>query len=186
MGFNEKIKLEAKKMANFRCCMCRALIVDVHHLLPQKDGGDDSLQNAATLCGACHRTYGNNPDHRKTIKDMRDHWHAICEQQNKNFPTDKTSMLEKIDRLDNNIGDIKLTLANYFKEAASQIEKAQSLENISTVTHAVSSGSGFDIFEELGGVCPECGYPLERNIDKDGSISASCNNRKCIERMNSY
>ena len=186
MGFSEKLKLETKKRANFRCCMCRALIVDVHHIIPQKDGGDDSLQNASTLCGSCHRTYGNNPDHRKTIRDMRDHWVAICEQQNNSFPLLETPILEKIDSMDNNIEDIKTTLSNYFKEAATQIEKAKSLENISSLTFAVSSGSNLNIYDELGGTCPECGYQLEKIVDQKGNVSAKCNNLSCIERMGSY
>jgi uncharacterized protein with PIN domain len=44
----------------------------------------------------------------------------------------------------------------------------------------------FDIFEELGGICPECGHPLEKIIDENGNISARCNNPPCIERMSSY
>ncbi len=44
----------------------------------------------------------------------------------------------------------------------------------------------FDIFEELEGTCPECGYPLEKIIDDNDNISARCNNPACIERMSSY
>jgi len=44
----------------------------------------------------------------------------------------------------------------------------------------------FDIFEELNGICPECGYPLEKIVEENGSISARCKNQPCIERMSSY
>ena len=44
----------------------------------------------------------------------------------------------------------------------------------------------FDIFEELGGICPECGHPLEKIVEEDGSVSARCNNPPCVQRMSSY
>lgn len=52
--------------------------VDVHHIIPVKDGGDNTETNAAPLCPLCHRQYGNNPDHRKMIRERRDAHYKRC------------------------------------------------------------------------------------------------------------
>ncbi len=80
MAFSEAIKLEVKRRAHFTCCWCRdrQRKVDIHHIVPQADGGADELDNAAPLCGACHTLYGNNPDLRKEIRSRRDQWNELC------------------------------------------------------------------------------------------------------------
>jgi len=74
MTFSEKVKLEAKRKSAFRCCICHRPFVEVHHIVPQAEGGPDTFSNAATLCSSCHDLYGGNPEKRKIIRQMRDHW----------------------------------------------------------------------------------------------------------------
>ncbi len=82
MVFSEKIKLDAKEKAHFRCCICYKKFVEVHHITPQADGGSDLLENAAPLCASCHDLYGGNPEKRKQIKQMRDHlWTLVAEME---------------------------------------------------------------------------------------------------------
>ncbi len=83
MSFSESLKLEVKRKAHFTCCWCnvRDNKVDVHHIVPQAEGGPDTEDNAAPLCGSCHDKYGNNPDLRKEIKNRRDHWYELCERR---------------------------------------------------------------------------------------------------------
>ena len=42
--------------------------------MPQAEGGDNSLENAAPLCALCHDLYGGNPEKRKALRQMRDYW----------------------------------------------------------------------------------------------------------------
>jgi hypothetical protein len=56
--------------------------VDIHHIQPQELGGENSEENAAPLCGACHDLLGSNPDLRKEIKSRRNHWYEICQTKN--------------------------------------------------------------------------------------------------------
>lgn len=79
MAFNEATKLKAKRLAHFSCVMCHQPLVEVHHIVPQKDGGSDELDNAAALCAGCHDLFGGNPDKRKQIREMRDFWYELCE-----------------------------------------------------------------------------------------------------------
>src|ERR1043165_5120294 len=81
MPFSEKVKLEAKKRSAFRCCICHKPFVEIHHIIPQADGGADTLDNAATLCSSCHDLYGGNPEKRKIIKQMRDHWWELMSKR---------------------------------------------------------------------------------------------------------
>ena len=81
MPFPEPIKLEAKKRANFKCCVCQTEFVEVHHIKPQAEGGSDDIKNAAPLCAGCHKKYGGNPELRKQLREMRDHWWEKCSPQ---------------------------------------------------------------------------------------------------------
>lgn len=74
VAFSEKIKLEAKRKSAFRCVVCIKPFVEVHHILPQECGGDDTIDNAAPLCASCHDLFGGNPNKRKQIRQMRDFW----------------------------------------------------------------------------------------------------------------
>jgi len=80
MSFPESTKLTVKRKADFSCCWCRDRHnkVDVHHIIPEAQGGSDEEDNAAPLCGSCHDKYGGNPNLRKEITLRRDQWYEIC------------------------------------------------------------------------------------------------------------
>lgn len=77
MAFSERTKLEAKKRSAFRCCICQKMFVEVHHIVPQAQGGSDDIENAAPLCSSCHDLFGGNPEKRKQIREMRDYWWSL-------------------------------------------------------------------------------------------------------------
>jgi len=60
------------------CCLCHMVGVDIHHIVPQSEGGLDTEENAAPLCPSCHETYGANLQKRKFIREARDLWYEIC------------------------------------------------------------------------------------------------------------
>lgn len=79
MAFSEQLKLEVKKKSHFRCCLCeKKLPLEIHHIIPQAEGGPDEIDNAAPLCNNCHDAWGDNPIKRKWIRETRDHWYAVC------------------------------------------------------------------------------------------------------------
>lgn len=79
MGFSETIKKEVKEKAAFRCCRCQNIGIHIHHIIPQKDGGSDDIDNAAPLCPNCHNDFGDNSEKRKEIHHMRDWWYNQVE-----------------------------------------------------------------------------------------------------------
>lgn len=84
MGFSEQIKERVKKKAFFRCVICQKPFVEVHHIVPQEEGGEDIEENAAPLCARCHDLYGANPEKRKQIRQMRNHWYESVEKMLRN------------------------------------------------------------------------------------------------------
>ncbi|MGD9161099.1 MAG: HNH endonuclease [Desulfobacteraceae bacterium] len=78
MAFSEAVKLKVRKKSHFSCCLCKAIGVKVHHIIPQEEGGSDKEENAAPLCPSCHETYGANPQKRKFIREARNLWYEIC------------------------------------------------------------------------------------------------------------
>jgi len=91
VAFTEALKINVRKQAHFSCCLCHAVDVEVHHIIPQGEGGPDSEDNAAPLCASCHNIYGANPQKRKFIREARDHWYEVCR---KRFATDPDGLEE--------------------------------------------------------------------------------------------
>ena len=80
MPFSQRTKERVRKQAWFACCICKkiSMSLETHHIVPQKDGGPDTEDNAAPLCASCHGSYGGNPDLRSQIRTRRDHWYEQC------------------------------------------------------------------------------------------------------------
>ncbi len=95
MAFSEALKLKVRKKAHLSCCLCKAIGVEVHHIIPQEEGGPDTEENAAPLCPSCHEAYGANPQKRKFIREARDLWYEICEKRYASDP----DRLDEIKRL---------------------------------------------------------------------------------------
>ena len=89
MAFSEALKKQVRRRAHQRCCICHAIGVEIHHIVPQEQDGPDTEDNAAPLCPSCHDTYGANPVKRKFIREARDHWFEICD---KRYASDDTGL----------------------------------------------------------------------------------------------
>jgi hypothetical protein len=94
--FGEGLKLKIRRRAAFRCCRCHEIGVEVHHILPQADGGPDTEDNAAPLCPNCHTWFGANPEKRKEIRQMRDWWYDVCDSK---YGSDVSHTDERLDEL---------------------------------------------------------------------------------------
>jgi hypothetical protein len=78
LAFSEAVRAAVRRNAHFACCLCHDLGVEVHHIVPQGQGGSDDESNAAPLCPTCHERYGANPDKRKFIREAREFWYELC------------------------------------------------------------------------------------------------------------
>lgn len=81
MGFSDELKLVVRRRAHFMCCLCHLAYVEVHHIIPEAEGGPNTESNAAPLCPACHDMFGADPKKRKYIRQARDLWYEVCEKR---------------------------------------------------------------------------------------------------------
>lgn len=95
MPFSEKIKREAMIACGRRCCICHKSCgnkMEVHHIIPHSEGGEDTFENAIPLCFDCHAEAGHyNPNHPKGIKfskeelkKHRDNWYKKVKEEKAN------------------------------------------------------------------------------------------------------
>ena len=62
MGFSQAVREEILVKSARHCCVCRkakGTNLEVHHIKPQEQGGDDSIENAICLCFDCHADAGH-------------------------------------------------------------------------------------------------------------------------------
>jgi ribosomal protein L23 len=177
MAFNEEIKLKVKRHAHFKCCMCQRPYVEVHHIIPQSDEGEDTEENAAPLCPWCHEIHGNDPTKRKYIREARDAWYEICAKRYSSDPDriDKiTAQLnEKASKEDlknavAQIHDLFVSIINQPNRTTKEV-----VQEISDVTAAISDLTvlayhycgycGITIEGYGPTICPHCGHPSNIN-----------------------
>ena len=187
MGFSEKIKLEVKRKADWKCCRCKIIGIEVHHIIPLKDGGTDDIDNAAPLCPNCHSYYGDNPQKRKEITQMRDWWYDLVEKM---YPV-KYVNEELLNRINTNLEKISINqqeTQSEFLEVKVQLRTITDLmfENMKPGTaSAVATGvintyaaSGTTMsLNDLGSpanVCPNCGAILNYLTPIDNNICPMC------------
>ncbi len=88
MGFSQTIKREALVLSARHCCVChhyKGVKVEIHHIVPQTEGGSNDLENAISLCFDCHAEAGHyNPKHprgtkfsRSELRKARDIWYEL-------------------------------------------------------------------------------------------------------------
>lgn len=90
MPFTPTLRQQLLARSRRQCCVCHAPAsrdVEVHHIVPQADGGTDDVDNAIVLCLRCHAEAGHyNPKHSRgtkyspaELKSHRDQWFAYCD-----------------------------------------------------------------------------------------------------------
>jgi len=102
MGFPLEVKQRSLVASARHCCVChknKGLKIEVHHIVPEADGGTNDFDNAMPLCFDCHTDAGHyNPRHPRGIKfsseelkKHRDNWYRIVEQNK--IPTAEDNIL---------------------------------------------------------------------------------------------
>lgn len=184
MAFTEKLKLEVKKKAAFRCCRCHEIGVDIHHIIPQAENGPDDIDNAAPLCQNCHDRFGANPEKRKEITQMRDWWYEIVKEKFGDRDSEKLAEINdivlKIQQTQENQKDELQQLRQNLTTKLEELKKAQppiSPKNVQQITDyyisATKLGQGVYANFHYGkcnyssgllvtdtAVCPHCKTPI--------------------------
>src|SRR2546425_1167678 len=91
MPFPQSVREQALVDAARHCCVChhsKSVKVEVHHIVPESQGGANEIENAITLCFDCHADAGHyNPSHPRgtkfspsELRRHRDEWHFMVRQ----------------------------------------------------------------------------------------------------------
>lgn len=164
MAFSQHIINEVKEKAAFKCCRCQAIGIEVHHIIPQKDNGSDTLDNAAPLCPSCHSSFGDNPIKRKEITQMRDWWYKVIARS---YPTKDinyqllSDINTKVEALATNqnkaLIDLKITLKNAAIEAIEQMTAGTASSTATGIANA-----------SIASPSPSPSFPSPEEIDAAG------------------
>ena len=164
MAFSQQIINQVKEKAAFKCCRCQAISVEVHHIIPRKDKGLDTIDNAAPLCPNCHYSFGDNAAKRKEITQMRDWWYKIVE---KTYPTKDINyqllndINTKVEALASNqdqaLIDLKTTLKNAAFEAIEQMTAGTAIGTATGIANA-----------SIASPSPSPSFPSPEEIDAAG------------------
>ena len=105
MAFDEALKRNVRLKAAYRCCWCERFgMIEVHHIVPQAEGGPDDEDNAAPLCPTCHELYGDNPRLRKRMRGRRDWWFQVAA---KKYPYGNDEIRRSVEAVDAELLDAK-------------------------------------------------------------------------------
>ncbi|MEK9143013.1 MAG: HNH endonuclease signature motif containing protein [Patescibacteria group bacterium] len=183
MAFNSQIINQVKEKASFKCCRCQSIGIEVHHIIPQKDKGPDTFDNAAPLCPNCHSWFGDNPLKRKEITQMRDWWYNVVEKWYSTKDINYQLLNEintKIEALTTNqdkaLIDLKETLKSAAFDAIEQMTAGTARSTASGIANATvaspSPSPSFPPPDELGGSenCPHC----LSGLTKSGELCPYC------------
>jgi len=187
MAFNQKIIDQVKELADFKCCRCKHISFEVHHIIPQSMGGPDTIENAAPLCPNCHTDFGDNPLKQKEITQMRDLWYKrvkeIYSQQSVMDYNIISSINSKLDALANNqdraLIELKETLKNIAMEAIEHMNVGTAQLTASGIANATVSPSFSSSPSVSPSPSPSYGgdggeiFIFSKKIAGSGSISAN-------------
>jgi hypothetical protein len=183
MSFAESLKLDVKHKSAFRCCRCQAIGVEIHHIVPQAEGGPNTIDNAAPLCAKCHSDFGDNPLKRRELREMRDWWYQQVAGRASVSHPQFIVLEEKLDALllrqaesSSELDEIKNVLRSYVSLLIDQIDAinvravASSVVNVEKPPFVAGSPC-----QMSGQSCPACADGV---MDVDPSQSGvQCN--KC-------
>jgi HNH endonuclease len=99
MPFSRDVREQAMVAAARHCCVCHrygGIKVEVHHIIPEAQGGGNDLGNAIVLCFDCHADAGHyNATHPRgnkfsasELERSRDEWYRIVQEGSLSAPTE--------------------------------------------------------------------------------------------------
>ena len=80
MPFSDTTTQQAIERANSRCVDCKKPCVEVDHIIPESEGGPDTIENAVTLCASCRSKMGifEQATRKRRLHETRDRWWKRC------------------------------------------------------------------------------------------------------------
>ena len=157
MPFSDATKREAKARAHYRCVMCQVpYFLDVHHIIKEADGGNDTIDNACPLCPSCHNWFGHDPAKREELRAKRKWWWDRCARIDTAQMTppdgqrfDQLFQQYQAEQTDELLSKMKTIIEDQFRQQAEQVRSAH------TITELIQASTGSFIVGP-GKNCPMC------------------------------
>lgn len=183
MAFSEETINRVKEFADFRCCRCKHISFEVHHIIPQKDGGPDTIENAAPLCPNCHTDFGDNPRKRKEITQMRDLWYKRVRDMYQQQPPLQYEILSSINSKLAELASNQDTLVD-LKEMLKKVA-IETIENMTAGTAQITaSGIANATVSSSASLSPSVTHSPSHSFGGDGGsviiISKKISGSGCI------
>ena len=104
LSFGKSVREQALVASARHCCVCRrykAVYVEVHHIVPEAEGGPNDLENAIVLCFDCHAAAGHyNDSHprgskltRSELRRARELWYDAVSKGLVEYTTEEQKLL---------------------------------------------------------------------------------------------
>ncbi|MFA7420741.1 MAG: HNH endonuclease [Melioribacteraceae bacterium] len=122
MSFSKEISEMALLLSGRCCCICHKFCgnkIELHHIIPESEGGQDTFENCIPLCFDCHAEVGNyNDKHPKgkkystsELKKHRDAWYSNVKSLNSSETNPSSTINQSVSGKNNVVagGDITYT-----------------------------------------------------------------------------
>lgn len=142
MSWSRKVKEDALVACGRYCCICHkfcGIKIELHHIIPQVDGGENTFENCIPLCFDCHADMSsydfNHPKGTKystnELNKHRENWYetrkiSLISQSNKYLEVDKILYDKLIELLPWN-GSISFVRQNNFAGFSFSVNKLNNL-----------------------------------------------------------
>jgi hypothetical protein len=167
MPFSKRVKEEALVKSNRCCCVCHEFAgrnVNIHHIIPESNGGSNTLNNAIVLCFRCHAEVGHyNPNHPLGLKyspselrKHRDAWWKYCQSYKKELrpedngnPPDFIPKGQEVMIVEKEIGTLWSNWLNVPEE--SEIVKFEGLLLAEAKTEDINGPTWYELYQLKNG-----------------------------------
>jgi hypothetical protein len=141
MPFSQTVAAEALVRCARRCCICRRFCgtkMQLHHIVPEANGGADTTDNCIPLCLECHEEVGSyNPAHpigRKftelELRQHRDVWFDFVQTHPERLTYSSDSLLRPSPEVVSPTPDILATIEPYYHEVGVWSAKGHRQEEV--------------------------------------------------------
>ena len=189
MAFSPKTQREARKASGGDCCICHRRIVQTcHHIIPSSEGGDDSIENCAPMCGSCHAFIHNGGLSRTQVQETRDGWYELIKHMKSKEAIEID--MEISDKIMNSDTDSKIdTMYNLMHDFKKILESPEpnpdelrdSYGHASTALNAVGTSMVGTITMVAGKgstlLCPNCLTYVEPIRQEGNFFCPTCQNK---------
>jgi len=161
MPFPKKESEELLARTGRRCCICGTLHrVQLHHIIPKSDGGNDRIENAIPLCPNCHDDVHGSYGSGRTTRSYTPDELKLHIARTVDLVANESVSRERLESLEAQLRDVKNAFADFtakfdlndtrIKGKAEAMSTIKGAEGLFVVPKASSVAARLGIYDPLG------------------------------------